>query len=330
MALGGLTDGVSVMELTAAYAAFANDGYYNAPKTYTHMTDQKGDVVLDNTGQTTEAVSERTVFYVNQLLTNVIQNGTGTRAKLENMMVAGKTGTTSDDNDRWFVGYTPYYCAAVWVGYDSPETIKIDSSTNPALALWKLVMAKVHEGLEYAEFKSNVNTVSKVVCLDSGQLATDACRADLRGSRATYATFVEGDQPKTYCSMHTLVDWCTQSNCLSNEFCPEETVKKVGMLNLLRAYPVPSVYVADQQYTVGHLFKTLPAGMYSASPGTATPANAYCALHDEHTAIEEEDPDEEFPDDWHWDEDEDTETPPTRSEQPSNPGNNENRGRSGH
>jgi len=293
MALGGLTDGVSVEELAAAYAAFANDGYYNAPKTYTKMVNQEGDVILDNSGQTIEAVSQRTVFYINQLLTNVVQNGTGVRARLENMTVAGKTGTTSDDKDRWFVGYTPYYAAAVWVGYDTPEEIKIDSSINPALGMWKLVMEKVHEGLEYAEFPTNVKTVQRAVCLDSGKLATDACRADLRGSRAAYFTFAEGDEPKTYCSTHFMVNWCTESQCLSNEFCPLETVKKVGMLNLLRQYPVPNVVVGDQQYTAGFLNNTISPGMYPAQPGVASPANGTCTLHDESTAHEEEEDEEE-------------------------------------
>ncbi len=302
MALGGLTDGVSVEELTAAYAAFANDGYYNAPKTYTKMLNKEGDVILDNSGQTIEAVSQRTVYYINQLLNNVVQNGTGVRAKLENMTVCGKTGTTSEDKDRWFVGYTPYYAAAVWVGYDTPEEIKIDSSINPALGMWKLVMEKVHAGLEFAEFPANVKTVQRAICLDSGKLATDVCRADLRGSRAAYFTFVEGDEPKTYCATHILVNWCTLSNSPSNAFCPLETVKKVGILNLLRKFPVSYIFVADQQYTVEFIKDT-------------------CALHSESTPPPEEgeqegeeSPEPETPDD---------ETPGTPGEtgQPTEPGN---------
>ena len=153
-------------------------------------------------------------------------------------------------------------------------------------------MEKVHEGLEYAEFPTNVKTVQRAVCLDSGKLATDACRADLRGSRAAYFTFAEGDEPKTYCSTHFMVNWCTESQCLSNEFCPLETVKKVGMLNLLRQYPVPNVVVGDQQYTAGFLNNTISPGMYPRSRA-ASPANGTCTLHDESTAHEEEEDEEE-------------------------------------
>ncbi|MBR6812723.1 MAG: PBP1A family penicillin-binding protein [Oscillospiraceae bacterium] len=165
MALGGLTDGISVAELSAAYATFANDGYYNAPRTYTHVVNSKGETVLDNSAAAVEALSQRTTYYMNQLLVNVVQNGTGTRAKLDNMTVAGKTGTTSDDHDRWFVGYTPYYSAAVWVGFDTPEEVNVDSSTNPALAMWRLVMERVHAELEFKDFSSELETQTAAVCL---------------------------------------------------------------------------------------------------------------------------------------------------------------------
>lgn len=270
MALGGLTDGVSVEELTAAYATYANDGYYNAPRTYTKVTDQNGNVILDNTPKPVEAVSERTVFYMNDLLTNVVKQGTGTRAQLNNMTVAGKTGTTSDDNDRWFVGYTPYYAAAVWVGYDTPEEINVNSSTNPALAMWRLVMERVHANLPYAEFETNVETEQAAVCLDSGMLASSSCKCDVRGSRVNYATFVKGDAPKQYCDRHVSVQVCSESHKAPNEFCPE--VVTATRVHFVRNFPV-SVYVADQGYmTSGDL--------------------RVCDIHNAETAAGGEDPDD--------------------------------------
>ncbi len=294
MALGGLTDGVSTRELTAAYATYANDGLFNPARTYTQMVDREGKVILDNTGRTTEAVSQRTVYYMNQLLTNVVTNGTGVQAQLDNMTVAGKTGTTSDDNDRWFVGYTPYYAAAVWVGYDTPEEISIDSYTNPALWMWRLVMEKVHENLPYAEFETNVETVTEAVCLDSGKLVSSACQSDRRGSRGTYATFVVGDEPKEYCHLHVFQSICKDSGSPPNEYCPEESVGYVGMLDYLRQFPMPGIYVGDQSYMVGQLYHSLDPGMYLASGSMAYS----CTVHDENTPKpeDEKDPDEKDPD----------------------------------
>ena len=95
-------------------------------------------------------MKETTAYYMNVLLRNVVTSGTGSTAYLDNMPAAGKTGTTDKNNDRWFIGYTPYYVAAVWTGYDTPEAMNI--SGNPAIPLWKSVMSQIHSGLEYKNF----------------------------------------------------------------------------------------------------------------------------------------------------------------------------------
>ena len=99
-------------------------------------------------------MKEKTAYYINNLLKNAVDNGTGRIAQIPNMAVAGKTGTTTNDHDRWFVGYTPYYCAAVWVGYDNQAEIKLSTSVNPAANAWKLVMDKLHDGLESKAFSA--------------------------------------------------------------------------------------------------------------------------------------------------------------------------------
>ena len=150
MALGQLTNGITVREMAQAYSAFVNDGIFTYSRTYTLMTDSSGNVVIDNTPKTITAFSPNTAYTMTYMLKNAVENGTGTEARLKNMAVAGKTGTTSDYKDRWFVGCTPYYVAAVWTGYDVPEYIH--SSGNPAAQLWKKVMAPIHEGLAYKDF----------------------------------------------------------------------------------------------------------------------------------------------------------------------------------
>ena len=183
LALGGLTNGVSVLELTAAYSAFVNKGVYTKPYAVEMITDSNGKVIFENTRKCNVAMSERTASTMLDVLQSVVNVGTGTPARLPNMPVGGKTGTTDDDVDRWFVGVTPYYTAAVWVGYDVQKTIT-GYSVNPAAALWKAVMSKAHQGLQYKAFNSKeAANVEDSVCMDSGKVAGDLCYQDYRGSR---------------------------------------------------------------------------------------------------------------------------------------------------
>lgn len=151
LALGGLTVGVSVMEMTSAYTMFPNMGLRTEPRTYTRILDVDDNLVCEKNTSTVTAISDTTAYWMNDLLQNAATYGTGHESKLANMPTAGKTGTTSDKKDRWFVGYTPYYVAGVWTGYDTPAVMKV--SGNPAAQIWKRVMTVVHEGLEYKEFQ---------------------------------------------------------------------------------------------------------------------------------------------------------------------------------
>ena len=150
MALGQLTNGITVREMAAAYCSFVNDGIYTYPRTYTLVTDKDGNTVLDNSPQQIQAWSENTAHVMTFMMENAVENGTGTEANLRNMPVAGKTGTSGEYKDRWFVGCTPYYVAAVWVGFDTPE--RINASGNPSARIWRKVMQPIHDGLEYKSF----------------------------------------------------------------------------------------------------------------------------------------------------------------------------------
>ncbi|MEG2455158.1 MAG: penicillin-binding transpeptidase domain-containing protein, partial [Oscillospiraceae bacterium] len=182
-----------------------------------------------------------TAYYMNTMLKNVVAQGTGTGASFGGMTMGGKTGTTSSKKDRWFVGYTPYYTAAVWCGYDQQE--RMGNSGNPPAALWKKVMSQLHDGLENKDFPkpTDVELVTASYCLDSGMIPTDACKADPRGRIAT-GVFAKGDEPKQTCTAHELVAVCSQSPFkndkgentgafhLATEFCPKTEVQSVGML----------------------------------------------------------------------------------------------------
>lgn len=150
LSLGQLTNGVTVREMAQAFSAFDNEGVFTYARTYTKVTDSNGNIVLDNTPNTIQAFSANTAHIMSYMLKGAVDSGTGSEARLGNMPVAGKTGTTTDSRDRWFVGYTPYYCAAVWTGYDTPAVMNF--SGNPASQIWHSVMASISEGQEYQEF----------------------------------------------------------------------------------------------------------------------------------------------------------------------------------
>ena len=150
MALGQLTNGITVREMAQAYDAFVNDGIFTYARSYSMVTDADGNIIIDNTPKTTVAFTPNTAHVMTYMLQNACHYGTGTEAWIYNMPVAGKTGTTSDYKDRWFVGCTPYYVAAVWTGFDTPERIRI--SGNPAAQIFRKIMQPLHEGLEWRDF----------------------------------------------------------------------------------------------------------------------------------------------------------------------------------
>lgn len=174
LALGGLTEGVTVAQMNAAYSTFANGGEYIKPYSYTKVYDTNGKLILDKTPERNKAFSKETAFLVTQLLKGVVQSGTAAGSGLRGIETCGKTGSTDDNMDRWFVGYTPYYSAAVWVGYDEQRVISY-AGNNPALTIWSAVMKRVHEDLPNKSFEQPSTVKKAYICTNSGQYATSAC-----------------------------------------------------------------------------------------------------------------------------------------------------------
>ncbi|MDD3346863.1 transglycosylase domain-containing protein [Oscillibacter sp.] len=256
LGLGGLTYGLNTMEMAAAYASFANEGVYNSPKMYVEVKDANGNTVLKNDGDSHAAMKETTAYLMNQMLQSVVTSGTGASAKFGGMTIAGKTGTTSDNYDRYFVGYTPYYAAAVWTGYDNNE--KISYSGNPAITMWKKVMQKIHENLPDKSFSKPASGLESVkVCRDSGLLCSDACHADVRGDRAIAVTVASGTAPTETCTMHAFRDYCTEGKCLASPFCPAESVVQKGFLDYTRENYGPNIVAEDNAYLIPVVEKVL-------------------------------------------------------------------------
>ena len=277
LAMGSLTKGVTVLEMTAAYSAFVNDGQYTTPILYTKVYDADGKLLIDNEPVTTVAMSTKTRDYMIQLLTGVVANGTGRKAAISGMDVGGKTGTTSADNDRWFAGITPYYVGVVWFGFDQPQSLQ-KFSTNPALELWTRVMTSTLEGYENAKFTLSTEMNKVSYCLDCGRLATDLCSNDIRGSRVATAYVAVEDVPKRNCDCHISVQLC--GNAVANSFCPEEGLRTVSLLNYKRAFPSSKVFnVGDQSQCAPYELTEdqIAQGYIKPGPGTYQ----VCTVHTE-------------------------------------------------
>lgn len=221
LALGAQVKGVTVRDMTCAFATFANKGVYRQGRTFTKVYDINGNLVLDNTQKSETLLKEKTVTYINYCLTAAVNSGTGGGARLGSTAVAGKTGSTSKYKDRWFCGYTGYYTAAVWCGYDTPEQIILTNSTgNPASRLWNKVMTPLHQGKAWQNLYSTANLKGVSVCLDSGMIATDACKADVRTvSRVDTVSVYPGDGPTKTCTKHVMVDYCKEGKGVANKYC---------------------------------------------------------------------------------------------------------------
>ncbi len=218
LGMGAPTHGASVREMATAYASFANGGVYRESRTYTKVYNSDGQVVLTNDQDSRQIISQKTTDYMSYCLSNVVKAGSGGSAKVDGHDTAGKTGSTMSNKDRWFCGYTEYYTAAVWCGYDVPEVITlVGNGQNPACRLFKKVMNPIHQGLTSQPLYDETKMVQVGICLDSGKLATDACTNDIRGSRVAYALVYPEDIPGDSCSKHISVQYC--ENGVANDYC---------------------------------------------------------------------------------------------------------------
>ncbi len=199
LALGGLTNGVTVKEMASAYGVFVNSGRYITPHTYTKVLDGNGEVVLENTSEETQVISESSAYITASLLSGPVKLscGTATGAALKKgMPTYGKTGTTDNNYDKWFVGFTPYYVGAVWFGFDTPSSLsEAGISSNPAVTAWKLVFEKISEGQSYETLDRPASVEKADICVKSGKLANGTCES------AT-AYYVSGTKPTQRCTNH--------------------------------------------------------------------------------------------------------------------------------
>lgn len=284
--LGGLTYGVTNLEMTAAYATIANNGIYTTPVFWTKVTDSDGNVLLQNEQVQKTVLRPETA----KLLTSAMEDSvtpqwmvfpresvgaTNTPCQVPDMHIAGKSGTTSDANDLWFIGYSPYYTMGIWCGYDSNKAY--GESPGYHKVIWQKIMARISEGLTDRSFDYS-GLVQANICSKSGLLAREGICSDCGDPDCHVYTeyFTPNTVPTEYCNRHAEFSVCTESGLLSNEFCPEETVEKRIYLTLDRAD-------RDDKCLTGDLLFTMPEEMVNSS----------CYQHDETTTTENESEEEE-------------------------------------
>ncbi len=218
-ALGGITYGITPLEMAGAYATIANDGVYISPTFYTKVVDSNDNVILEADQRKTEVFSKQNAYLLKQLLTEPTKaGGTATNCKISGMDTAAKTGTTNSKKDKWLCGFTPYYTAATWYGYDTPTAVPNGATSNASI-IWKNVMNEIHKPLKAKKFEKPDKIVTATVCMDSGLLATDICSHDQRGNRAHTEYFVKGTVPTKKCETHVEVEICLDSGKIAGENC---------------------------------------------------------------------------------------------------------------
>lgn len=233
MALGGLTDGVTNLELTSAYAAIANNGIYVEPIFYTKILDHNGKVLLEKEQEKDQVMKESTAWLLTNAMEDVVNIGTGKQLKLKeiDMPVAGKTGSTSNYNDLWFSGFSPYYTATVWSGYDNNKT---QTDRNYNRVIWRTIMERIHieKGLEKKTFTMPDSIVTAKICTKSGKLAVEGlCDHYLGGDSTKTEYFAKGTEPTEKCDVHVKATICTESDALANENCPAAYLEEAVYLN---------------------------------------------------------------------------------------------------
>ena len=242
----GSVDGGNPFILASAFGTFGNNGLYTKPMLYTKVVDGNGKILLEKEPKQEQVFSPQTAYIMRDLLKGPLSFD-GSLARLSNMPVIGKTGTTNSVTDFLFAGLTPYYSGAVWIGYDNHDPMGGASYSSSAASLWGAVMAPIHENLEYKEFDENPGGITTVsICKDSGKRATDLCAHDQRGSRVYTEMFIAGTEPSGVCDVHVTAKVNKNNNKLATENTPKDLVEEKVFIKKENA----STSAADYKYVL--------------------------------------------------------------------------------
>ena len=251
LALGQQSRGVTLRELLGGYTVLANHGVFEEIKSYLLVLDSKGEVLLENRAADKRVIGEDTASIMTMMLRHAVRDGTGKALSLKNILdVAGKTGTSSHNCDKWFIGYTPELLCGVWYGYEYPKSVA-DVPGNHALQIFDAVMTKATGiyGIEKRQFETADGVVAARYCKDSGQLLSECCLLDARGDRSEIGYFKKGTEPHASCCTHVAIDYC-RCGGVATAHCPKEGCYKVALLRVARSFP-RQIKVLDAPYSYG-------------------------------------------------------------------------------
>ena len=291
MALGQMTRGVSLLKLTEAFSSFGADGVLRPATTYIKVVDIDGNPVLENSNDGRRVFKESTARIMNQLLKNVTASGTARQLTLDGSIeVAGKTGTSSGNLDKLFVGYTPYMAAGIWCGYDKADRGVYALSKNH-IEIWDEVMGDVHSAIlnsdEQVKSFSTGGLLYRPYCMDSGQIYSDSCKLDVRGDRKEWGYFTEDNLPRGLCECHVICDYDWVSKGIADKTCPESNKIKIALLKISgRNFP-KEIVIADAEYEYRqednvkrpedrekpYFYYLLPDNVYTGIKAGTTPFN---------------------------------------------------------
>ena len=248
LALGATTSGVSLLEMTCAYTMFPGAGNVSHPHFYTDVYDRSGNLLLTRNGEASPAISPETADIMTRMMQNVVApGGTASCVTLARSRdVAGKTGTSNANTDRWFIGYTPDLICGVWYGFKDARDLGTFAE-NPAALIFDGVMKKACDLLPSSQkrFEHSKNVVACLYCADSGLLPSSICMLDPRGSRTELGYFLKGTEPRAYCRTHVKVDVCHDGGiALPGCECISEPR---ALISVERNFPV-QVRITDAQY----------------------------------------------------------------------------------
>ena len=222
LALGGMVNGVSTLQMAAAYGTYPNGGVYQEPICYTKVTNKMGDILLEKTSKSVQACDPGVAFIMTDILRTTVTNGIAGNAAVAGQLSAGKTGTTSDRFDIWFDGFTTHYAASLWIGNDT--NIELSTSSSGASKLWSKIMTAVHEGLDQGSYPAQPeNVVTATIDTQSGLLPSELTAQDPRGTVTRTEYFLKGTEPgpEDIDTAHVMVEICTESYFLATDECRE-------------------------------------------------------------------------------------------------------------
>jgi penicillin-binding protein 1A len=274
--LGQLNYGVTLRELSTAYTVFADEGSYHPYRSYYRVLDSNGNILLSNADASEPVISKENAAIMTKLLEEVVHSGTSSSITLEKKTeCAGKTGTTHNDFDRWFIGYTPELICGVWCGYEYPEPLV---GRNLCTSIWDNVMGMILATGHYeTKFKVPESVIQASYCKDSGMLIDEACTLDPRGNRGETGYFVKGSEPKAYCNCHILCDYDAEYGGISHGNCHTHCTEKVGLIQTERRFPI-QILVTDAQYVYRGDPLEMPINEDPSKPYFASSLEHFCGI----------------------------------------------------